>query len=144
MFGGDGGFESFSQTGTSHVSTQTIGCTRKIVRTVVQTPSGPVEKLEEVVEGGPECRVMTDFTKGGASPVFPSLRQTGGTKGSIMGDSKSAFMNPFDTEGLDLGAFVTENVDDDVPDFHARSVKTVRVERKADFVGQGTQTSETE
>lgn len=144
MFGADGGFERFSQTGTSHVSSQTVGCTRNIVTTVVQTPSGPVEKTEEVLEGGPECQVMTDLTKGGASAFFPSLRQTGGTKGGIMGDSKSTFVNLFNTESLDLGPFMTGNVDDDVPDLQARSMDTVRVERKADFVGKGTQTSETE
>ena len=41
--------------------------------------------------------------------------------------------------GMDLGAFFREDTDDDVPDFHARSVKSaVRVERKADYVGKGT------
>lgn len=103
-----------------------------------------MERTEEVVEGGPECQAMTDLTKGGASSLFPSLRQTGGTKGGFMGDSKSASVNPFDTEGFDLGAFMPGNVEDDVPDLHARNMNPLRVEREADFVGKGTQTSETE
>ncbi|CAB1314839.1 unnamed protein product [Coregonus sp. 'balchen'] len=52
---------------------------------------------------------------------------TGGTGGSFGGD-------PF---GMDLGAFLRGNEEDDVPDFHARSVKTsVRSERQADYVGK--------
>ncbi|KAM9717634.1 uncharacterized protein ACNS7B_021255 [Menidia menidia] len=147
FFGGLG--SSFdSQPSTGHVSTQTISCTKSIRRTVVHTKDGPVERVEEVTDGGPDCQV-TDLTKGGMGSLFPSLSHTSsssssslssssktvhsdGTKGSLLGDFKSGF-NPF---GGDLGAFMTDNADDDVPDFHARSVKTARVERQDDFVGK--------
>lgn len=79
------------------------------------------------MEGGPECQ------KGGVNSFFPTF--SGGAKG-ITGETKGV--------GLDLGAFLTSDVDDDVPDFHARSVKTVRVEREADFVGKGTEISDLE
>ncbi|KAK6322989.1 hypothetical protein J4Q44_G00053280 [Coregonus suidteri] len=66
-----------------------------------------------------------DGTKGGSS-ILTSTK-TGGTGGSFGGD-------PF---GMDLGAFLRGNEEDDVPDFHARSVKTsVRSERQADYVGK--------
>lgn len=119
-----------------------------------------MEKVEEVIEGGPECRGATDLTKGGMSSLFPTLThtsssssssvstktvQTGGTKGSILGDSKTGFGDPFGTDvGIDLGAFLTDNAEDDIPDFHARSVKSTRVERQADYIGKGTKTSDQE
>ncbi|XP_072232892.1 fibrinogen alpha chain isoform X2 [Leuresthes tenuis] len=154
-FGGFGGFDSLSQpsTSTSHVSSQTVRCTKKIRTTVVHTKDGPVEKVEEVIDGGPECQAMTDASKGGMSSLFPSLSHTlssssssssssksfhsGGTKGSLLGDFKSGPMQPFGAEvGFDLGAFMTDNAEDDLPDFHARSVKSTRVDRQADFVGK--------
>lgn len=154
LFGGD--FEFHSQPSTSHVSTKTVSCSRSTRRTIVQTKDGPVEKVEEVIEGGPECRSATDLTKGGMSSLFPTLTHTsssssssssvstktvhtGGTKGGLLEDSKTGFGDPF---GVDLGAFLTDNADDDIPDFHARSVKSARVERQADYIGTGTKTSD--
>lgn len=149
---GFGGFD-LGQPSTSHVSSKTVGCTKTIRRKVVQTKDGPVETVEEGFSGGPECQGLTEFTKGGMSSLFPTLThtsssssiqtktiQTGGTKGSLLGDRKTGFMNPFGT-GLDLGGFMTDNAEDDVPDFHARSVKTSTVERQDDYVGKGTKTS---
>ncbi|XP_023118244.2 fibrinogen alpha chain [Amphiprion ocellaris] len=145
---GDGGvFDlggGFSQPSTSHVSTQSVSCTKSIRKTVVHTKDGPVEKTEEVIEGGPECQALSDSTKGGMSSLFPSLTHTsssssshsvhtGGAKGSLLGDTKTGFVNPF---GSDLGGFTMGAVDDDVPDFHARSVNSMRVERQADYVGK--------
>uniref|UniRef100_A0A3Q1C560 Fibrinogen C-terminal domain-containing protein n=1 Tax=Amphiprion ocellaris TaxID=80972 RepID=A0A3Q1C560_AMPOC len=129
---------------TSHVSTQSVSCTKSIRKTVVHTKDGPVEKTEEVIEGGPECQALSDSTKGGMSSLFPSLTHTsssssshsvhtGGAKGSLLGDTKTGFVNPF---GSDLGGFTMGAVDDDVPDFHARSVNSMRVERQADYVGK--------
>lgn len=88
-----------------------------------------------MVEGGPECQNVAGHSKGGISTLFPTY--TGGAKGSITGNTKSF-------GGIDLGAFMTGDVDDDNPDIHARSVKTMRVERKADFVGTGTEISDLE
>lgn len=85
------------------------------------------------MEGGPECQNMAGLPKGGMSTLFPTY--TGGAKGSITGKSFG---------GIDLGAFMTGDVDEDVPDFHARSLKTTRVERRADFVGKGTEISDLE
>ncbi|KAM7376901.1 hypothetical protein PAMA_013600 [Pampus argenteus] len=147
LFGGAGG----SQPSVSHVSTKHITCTKSIKKTIVHTKDGPVEKTEEVIEGGPECRGMTDLSKGGMSSIFPSLSHTssstsssssistsgtiGGSKGSILGDSKSGFGDPFSMDGLDLGLFSTGHTEDDVPDFHARSVKSMSVERHTAHVG---------
>ncbi len=36
------------------------------------------------------------------------------------------------------------NAEDDIPDFHARSRMGTRVERQADYIGKGTQTSDQE
>lgn len=98
--------------------------------------------MEVVMEGGPECQSMAGNSEMGA--FFPSF-QGGGTKGSIMGDTKTMFGNPFGTDsGFDLGGFKRDIVEDDVPDFSARSVKSTRLARKADFVGKGTETSDLE
>lgn len=151
LFRSVGGFEDLSQPSMSLTSTKTVSCTKGIRRVVVHTNNGPVEKMEEVIEGGPECQVMTDVNKGGMSALFPTLSQTspssvhtGGAKGSILGNSKTGFGDPFHSVGIDLGMFVRDNVEDDLPDFNARSVKSRRVERKADYVGKGTETSDLE
>lgn len=117
------------------MSTKTVGCTRSTRRIIVHGPSGPEERIEEVVEGGPECQIVDGHSKGGMSTFFPF--HTGGAKGSIVGDTKSF-------GGIDLGAFTTGDVDEDVPDIRARSAKTTRVEREADFVGKGTEISDSE
>ncbi|XP_061566057.1 fibrinogen alpha chain [Cololabis saira] len=150
LSGGFGGFHSVRQPISTHVSSQSISCTKSIRTTVVHTKEGPVEKVQEVIEGGPECQAMADASKGGLSSLFPSLSHassssssshsssmrtvhTDGAKGSLLGNYKGGFMDPF---GSDLGAFRTDNADDDVPDFHARSVKSVRVERQDGYIGQ--------
>ncbi|XP_033970213.1 fibrinogen alpha chain [Trematomus bernacchii] len=150
--GGNGDFLGGGD-GLRQPSTSThVTCTMSTRRTVVQTKDGPVETVEEVMEGGPECQSMTDFTQGGSSSVFPSLTHTssssssssssskivqaGGTKGSLL-DTKSGFSgNPFGDFGADLGGFMAGLADDDVPDFHARSVKSVRTEREAGYIGK--------
>ncbi|XP_067379224.1 fibrinogen alpha chain [Channa argus] len=131
----------------SYVSTKTVSCTRSTRRTTIQTKDGPVEKVEEFIEGGPECQSGTSLSKGGMSSLFPTLSHstssgsiktvhTSSTKGSLLGDSKS-YGDPFGTDvGFDLGGFDTDKVDDDLPDFQARSVKTTRVLRQADYVGK--------
>ncbi|KAM6909410.1 fibrinogen alpha chain [Xenentodon cancila] len=152
LLGGFDSFQSIKQPTATHVSTQSISCTKSTRRTVVHTKDGPVEKVQEVIEGGPQCQAMADTTKGGLSSLFPSLSHTsssssssssssttsrtvntGGSKGSLLGDYKGGFMDPF---GSDLGAFMTDNAEDDIPDFHARSVKSVQVERQDSYVGQ--------
>nr|XP_046236048.1 fibrinogen alpha chain [Scatophagus argus] len=144
LFGHGGGLEGLSQPSTSHVSTKTVSCTKSTRRTIVHTKDGPVEKMEEVIEGGPECQSLTGLSKGELSSLFPtvthtssSFSHTGGTKGSLLGDSKTEFQNPFGSDsGFDLGAFMTDDAEDDVPDVHARSVKSVHVERQDSYVGK--------
>lgn len=85
------------------------------------------------MEGGPECQNTAASSKGGVGTFFPTF--TNSAKGSITGSTKTF-------GSIDFGAFLTGDVDEDVPDIHARSVKTVRVERKADFVGKGTEISD--
>ncbi|KAI3375880.1 hypothetical protein L3Q82_003758 [Scortum barcoo] len=146
FFGIGGRGDTQSQPSTSHVSTKSVTCTKSVRRTVVHTPEGPVEKVEEVMSGGPECQAVAD-RQGGMNAFFPSITHTssssssssssfshtGSAKGSILGDTKTGFGDPF---GFDLGAFKTHNTEDDLPDFHARSVKTAHVERQADYIGK--------
>uniref|UniRef100_A0A667YTS2 Fibrinogen alpha chain n=1 Tax=Myripristis murdjan TaxID=586833 RepID=A0A667YTS2_9TELE len=130
--------------GTSHStsSSSSSSSSSSIRKTTVHTTSGPVEKTEEVIEGGPECQGMTDLTKGGTGSLFPSLSHTSSSSSftktvSHSGGAKTGFANPFGTDvGIDLGAFLKGNTDDDVPDFHARTLNNPRVERQADYVGK--------
>lgn len=171
LFEFSGSLGTFSQPSTSHVTTKSVTCTKSIRKTVVHTKDGPVERTEEVIGGGPECQAMTDASRGGMSSLFPSLSHTssssssssssfsssssssfgtktahaGGAKGSLLADSKTSFGDPFGSHtGFDLGAFRTVDGEDDVPDFHARSVKSTRIERQADYVGEGTKTTSLE
>lgn len=152
----DGRFDGLSS--KTHLSTQTASCTKTIKTTIVQTAKGPEEKREEVVEGGPECHTFTELSKGELTSLFPTLTlasssssssssllssssssssiHTGGAKQSQLEVSKSGLGDPFD-----LGAFMMANAEDDVPDLQARSVKTTHVERKADYVGKGTESA---
>uniref|UniRef100_H3C7P2 Fibrinogen alpha chain n=1 Tax=Tetraodon nigroviridis TaxID=99883 RepID=H3C7P2_TETNG len=128
----DGQFDGLSS--KTHLSTQTTSCTRFIKTTLVQTAKGPIKEEEEVMKGGPECQTFRDLSKGELTSLFPTLTltiHTGGTKQSQLGVSEPGLVNPFD-----LGAFMMANAEDDVPDLQARSVKTTRVERKADYVGK--------
>ncbi|KAM9836312.1 fibrinogen alpha chain [Aulostomus maculatus] len=137
---------------TTHITT--TACTKNIRKTTVHTNDGPVEKIEEVMEGGPECQGVTDLTKGGLGLLFPDLFHTssstsspttvhkivhtGDTKGSIYGDSKTGLSHSFTTDPFadDLGAFLKGTVDDDVPDVHARSFSRGPVKRQADYIGK--------
>ncbi|KAK7909496.1 hypothetical protein WMY93_014180 [Mugilogobius chulae] len=132
--GGDGGDPftlggGFDSLGQPAISTKSVSCTKRIRTVVVNTDDGPVQRMEEYMDGGPECQ---SFTKGGMGSLFPSL--TSGTKTvHFTSSSKGSVVDP---AGLDLGAFLTDNAEDDLPDFHARSVKSARVERQADYVGK--------
>lgn len=125
--GGLGGFGS--EVHSSKTSKTTSSCSRSTRTIVTQTPSGPVETTEEVIEGGPACHTMMDSTKGMAS-IFPTLERT---KGFL--DTKTGFVD----SGFDLGGFVGDNPEDDHPDVHARSLKSTTVNTKtASYVGKGT------
>lgn len=132
----------------THLSTKPTVCTKRIKTTIITTSKGPVEKREEVLEGGPGCQISTELSGGELGALFPTLSQasssssssssvhTGDSKGSLLGGFRTELVDPFD-----FGAFKTANGDEDVPDFHARSIKSTHVERKADYVGKGTQPS---
>lgn len=119
--------------GLSSQTTRTSSCTKTTKTILVYTPTGPMERQEEVVEGGPECQ-LTDVD---LASLFPTLTltsssssssssiHTGGAKQSQLEVSKSGLGDPFD-----LGAFMMANAEDDVPDLQARSVKT-------GYVGKG-------
>uniref|UniRef100_A0A8C7XXP9 Fibrinogen alpha chain n=1 Tax=Oryzias sinensis TaxID=183150 RepID=A0A8C7XXP9_9TELE len=139
--GGLGGFDGFSQASTGSVTTKRVSCTTHIKKVVVQTKSGPVERYETVTEGGPECQGGADLTKGGMTALFPSLSHTSSsmsTKSGFSSGAKGGLLgNPFEGDlGSDLGAFMTDNAEDDLPDFHARSLGSTVVNRQADYVGK--------
>lgn len=131
-WGGGIDFDSFPASEvvskTSH--TTTTSCTKRIKTTVTNTPSGPVETREEVMEGGPGCQSMMDSSKGGMSSIFPTLDRT---KGNPL-DTKTGFADT----GFDLAAFTVGDPEDDLPDIHARSLKSTSGTKTLDFVGKGT------
>lgn len=121
--------------GTGSFSTSTSSCTRSIRTVVTHTATGPKETREEVIEGGPECRAILESSRGGMGTFFPSLgggltSLTGGAKGSLM-DSKTGFGD------FDLGTFGMGAVEEDLPDVHARSIKSSSVVQ-SDHAGKGT------
>lgn len=145
---GGGNGNLFGSGQPTHVSTQTVTCTKSTRKTIVHTKDGPVERVEEVMEGGPECRSMTDLPQGGFNTFFPGFSHTSssfssGTKSVHAGGSKTVHSGSTDF-GVDLGLFVSDDAEEDLPDFHARSVKSGRVERQADYIGKGTKTSDLE
>nr|XP_061810697.1 fibrinogen alpha chain-like [Nerophis lumbriciformis] len=118
-------------------------CVTSVKKTTVMTDDGPVEKLVQTSQGGPECGVVTG-TKGGLGSLFPGVSHVstdiktfhaGGVKGSHL-DSKTGFSQPFAEVGFDLGKFFSDNTEDDVPDPHARSLQGVQVTRKIDYTGK--------
>lgn len=131
------------------MTTKRVSCTTHMKKVVVQTKSGPVERYETVTEGGPECQGGADLTKGGLTSLFPSLSHTSSsmsTKSGFSSGAKGGLLgNPFEGDlGSDLGAFMTDNAEDDLPDFHARSLGSTVVNRQADYVGKGTKTTDLE
>ncbi|XP_034021068.1 fibrinogen alpha chain [Thalassophryne amazonica] len=142
LFDFDGGIEAFNQPATTSIDSSK--CTKTVKKIIIHTDHGPVEKVEEVIEGGPECQDV-DFSKTGMGTIFPLGGQSSSTssssstktvhysdtKGSITEDTKSGLGNPFD-----LGGFFSDAVEDDVPDAQARGTKSVRVERQVNYVGK--------
>ncbi|KAE8279500.1 Fibrinogen alpha chain Fibrinopeptide A Fibrinogen alpha chain Precursor [Larimichthys crocea] len=99
------------------------------------TPDGPEERVEQM--SGSECQnqffpSLGQGSSSSSSSSFTKTTYTSDTKGSLFGDTKG-FGDPFSS---DLGRFTATDADDDLPDIHARSVKTARVERQADYIGQ--------
>lgn len=85
--------------------------------------------------GSQDRKLSTSFTSSSSSSSSKSL-VTGGTKG--FSDTKSITSPSATGEfGDDIGAFFVADIEDDVPDLHARSLKS-RDDRKADFTGGGT------
>ncbi|KAI4891320.1 hypothetical protein NFI96_033522, partial [Prochilodus magdalenae] len=74
----------------------------------------------------------SSFSSSSSSSSSSKTILTGGSK-SFTSSTKTVTSSPFDF-GDDLGAFMRGEVEDDLPDIHARSVKS-RDERKAGFVG---------
>lgn len=142
-------------TSTGHQTMQISSCTKTIKKTTVHTKDGPVEHVEEV-SSGPGCEAMKLGGGKGMGDFFPSLSSSsssssftkttshGSSKGgsSLLSSTKTggaADSFGTDTLGMDLGAFMRGDEEDDVPDFHSHSVKTsVRGKRQEDYVGKGT------
>ncbi|XP_061664966.1 fibrinogen alpha chain-like isoform X1 [Syngnathoides biaculeatus] len=138
LFGVGGNFEDAKLPGLD--STSCVIVTKKVT---VMTQDGPVEKIEETREGGPACKGESG-TKGGLDSLFPVLSHTstnvktvhvGASKGA-QSDTKTAFSQPFTEVGFDLGKFLSDHVDDDIPDLRARSVQSVQVKRQSDYTGK--------
>ncbi|KAL7374978.1 hypothetical protein ABVT39_010008 [Epinephelus coioides] len=137
---GGSDFSSLGGVSTSHIT-----CTKRTRTTTIHTKDGPVEKTEEVIEGGPECQSLADHFTGGTSSLshksssssssttMTKTVHSGDAKGSLLGDTKTGFGDLF---GSDISAFLTDPADDDLPDFHARSLTSTRTERHADYIGK--------
>ncbi|XP_060716033.1 fibrinogen alpha chain [Tachysurus vachellii] len=73
------------------------------------------------------------FTSSASSSSSSKSILSGGSKG-FHSDSKTIMATSSPDFGDDLGAFFRGDIEDDVPDLHARSLKS-RDDRKADFIG---------
>ncbi|XP_054609345.1 fibrinogen alpha chain [Dunckerocampus dactyliophorus] len=139
---GSNGGDLFAGGGLDKVDLPTFdtsSCVKTIKRTMVMTKGGPVEKIEETSEDNPACQGGSD-TKGGLNSFGHAsstikIVNTGGVKGSHL-DTKTGFTDLFPEVGFDLGKFFSGHTDDDVPDVHARGVKTTHVERQSDYTGK--------
>nr|XP_023646643.1 fibrinogen alpha chain [Paramormyrops kingsleyae] len=168
---------------TSHITTQTVQCTRTIRKQVTHTKDGPVEKVE-VIGGGPGCEGLDDSTlinmaktgkeitgdgytvklssTGGdvtsmfsemGKPSksitqmgrgddeffseFDSMLSSANSKSTTGGSSKTVFKSSTKTiMGDDLGAFQHMDMEDDLPDIHARSFKGSQDRKKRDYIGK--------
>ncbi|GAA6111863.1 fibrinogen alpha chain [Tachysurus ichikawai] len=76
------------------------------------------------------------FTSSASSSSSSKSILSGGSKG-FHSDTKTIMATSAPDFGDDLGAFFRGEIEDDVPDLHARSLKS-RDDRKADFIGGGT------
>ncbi|XP_077401503.1 fibrinogen alpha chain-like isoform X1 [Vanacampus margaritifer] len=141
LFGGGGGAGNFEDVRLP--STDSKNCVIVTKKTTVMTTDGPVEKLVETREGGPECQGLSG-TKGGLDSLFPGLSHVSsniktvhvsGVKGSDS-DAKTGFSQPFTEVGFDLGKFFSDHAEDDAPDMHARSVQSAHVARQSDYTGK--------
>ncbi|XP_077356429.1 fibrinogen alpha chain [Festucalex cinctus] len=135
---GAGGFEDVKL-----ASVDSKNCVLVTKKTTVMTQDGPVEKLVETREGGPECQSLSG-AKGGLDSLFPGLTHVSsnikpvhvsGVKGSDS-DAKTGFSQPFAEVGFDLGKFFTNQPEEDAPDPHARSVQSAHVQRQSDYAGK--------
>lgn len=83
---------------------------------------------------GQDRKFSSTFTSSSSSSSKSII--TGGSKG-FHSDTKSITSTSSPDFGEDLGAFLRGDIEDDLPDLHARSLKS-RDDRKADFIGGGT------
>ncbi|KAJ8008508.1 hypothetical protein DPEC_G00105610 [Dallia pectoralis] len=147
---GDLGGGDFDRSTRVTTETQMLSCTKVRRKIVTHTKDGPVERIEETMTG-PGCEAMkaggstdglanTKFADSSSSSSFSTFTKTTSTKGdrNLLTTTKSGGGDTMDDPfGLDLGAFARDDLEDDIPDFHARSLKSsVRSERQADYVGK--------
>lgn len=86
---------------------------------------------------GQDRKFSTSFTSSSSSSSSSKSLVTGGTKGLLSNTKTITSSSSTGDTGDDLGAFFAGDIEDDLPDLHARSLKS-RDDRKADFVGGGT------
>ncbi|XP_035281990.1 fibrinogen alpha chain [Anguilla anguilla] len=140
-----------------HSSTHTISCT-KTIKKETHTKDGSVEKVE-VVEESPECKGLdghgkdgtgttlfsrefgsffedptngksiTTFSQGGGDDLFKFTSHSSTSTKSVKGGSLKDVFSEFG--GLTGGA-----VEEDLPDIHARSLKSPSEARQSDYVGK--------
>lgn len=79
-------------------------------------------------------KVTSSFSSSSSSSSTSKSILTGGTKG-FHSDTKTVLAPS--SHGFDLGDFIGGEIDDDVPDLHARSLKSSD-DRKDDLIGLGT------
>lgn len=86
---------------------------------------------------GQDRKLSSSFTSSSSSSSSSSKTIiSGGSKG-FHSDTKSITSTSSPDYGDDLGGFLRGDIEDDLPDLHARSLKS-RDDRKADFIGGGT------
>jgi len=154
-------------TSSSSSSTSTVKqCTKTVRKVVTHTKDGPVEKTE-VTSSGPGCddlvklggsdseKSITSLTHGtsdlggfgedffkGLGTNTQKLSSSSTSTKTVVSDGTKSFSkttlssDPF-FDGDDFGAFMRGDVEEDLPDIHARSLKS-KDERKDGFVGGGT------
>ncbi|XP_016432191.1 fibrinogen alpha chain-like [Sinocyclocheilus rhinocerous] len=154
------GSTSSSSSHTSSSTSTIKQCTKSLRKVITHTKEGPVEKIE-VSASGPGCEDLgklggdeksittlshgTDDLGGFGGGFFTGLgtdtqrlsSSSTSSKTVVSDGSKSYSKTTLSSDpnfGDDFGAFMRGDVEEDLPDIHARSVKS-RDERKAAFVG---------
>ncbi|XP_030631846.1 fibrinogen alpha chain [Chanos chanos] len=83
--------------------------------------------------GGSSSKMSTSSSSSSSTFSSHSSKSSGSSKGTLSDSKTTFFGGPL--LGDDLGGFLRGEVEEDLPDIHARSVKTSRTERRSGYVG---------